>query len=217
MKTVGELFASGDMQLPFVLRSAETMKASVAYLEPMMEHSDVAARGSIVLATVAGDVHDIGKNLVDIILSNNGYTVHNLGIKVAVGELIETYERTDADAIGMSGLLVKSTLIMRDNLDELSRRGLGDVPVLLGGAALTRSYVERDLRDRYPGPLYYGKNAFSGLEAMQQIVSGAVAPAPGRERFVAAGGIDDDAPVPERAPSVTLDPIATRTSSSSKG
>ena len=206
MKTVGELFASGDMQLPFVLRSAETMKASVAYLEPMMEHSDVAARGSIVLATVAGDVHDIGKNLVDIILSNNGYTVHNLGIKVAVGELIETYERTDADAIGMSGLLVKSTLIMRDNLDELIRRGLGGVPVLLGGAALTRSYVERDLRDRYPGPLYYGKNAFSGLDAMQQIVSGAAAPAPGRERKVApSGGIDDDAPVPERAPSVALD------------
>jgi 5-methyltetrahydrofolate--homocysteine methyltransferase len=205
MKTVGELFASGGMQLPFVLRSAETMKASVAYLEPMMEHSDVAARGSIVLATVAGDVHDIGKNLVDIILSNNGYTVHNLGIKVAVGELIETYRRTDADAIGMSGLLVKSTLIMRDNLDELIRRGLGDVPVLLGGAALTRSYVERDLRDRYPGPLYYGKNAFSGLDAMQQIVSGAAAPAPGRERFVAAGGIDDDAPVPERAPSVALE------------
>ncbi|MCJ7781954.1 MAG: methionine synthase, partial [Acidimicrobiia bacterium] len=128
------------------------------------------------------------------------------GIKVAVGELIETYERTDADAIGMSGLLVKSTLIMRDNLDELVRRGLGDVPVLLGGAALTRSYVERDLRDRYPGPLYYGKNAFSGLDAMQQIVSGAAAPAPGRERFVApSGAIDDDAPVPERAPSVALD------------
>ncbi len=205
MKTVGELFASGDMQLPFVLRSAETMKASVAYLEPMMEHSDLAARGSIVLATVAGDVHDIGKNLVDIILSNNGFRVHNLGIKVAVSELIEAYERTGADAIGMSGLLVKSTLIMRDNLDELIRRGLGDVPVLLGGAALTRSYVERDLRDRYPGALYYGKNAFSGLDAMQQIVAGAAVPVPGRERSVAAGRNGEDVPVPARAPSVVLD------------
>ncbi|MEA3503545.1 MAG: methionine synthase [Actinomycetota bacterium] len=205
MKTVGELFASGDMQLPFVLRSAETMKASVAYLEPMMEHSDAATRGSIVLATVAGDVHDIGKNLVDIILSNNGFRVHNLGIKVAVSELIEAYEKTDADAIGMSGLLVKSTLIMRDNLDELIRRGLGDVPVLLGGAALTRSYVERDLRGGYPGPLYYGKNAFSGLDAMHQIVAGAAAPVPGRERFAVVERTGDDAPGPERAPSVASD------------
>ncbi|MEA2022705.1 MAG: methionine synthase [Actinomycetota bacterium] len=205
MKTVGELFASGDMQLPFVLRSAETMKASVAYLEPMMEHSDSAARGSIVLATVAGDVHDIGKNLVDIILSNNGFKVHNLGIKVAVGELIEAYERTNADAIGMSGLLVKSTIIMRDNLDELIRHGMGDVPVLLGGAALTRSYVERDLRDRYPGPLYYGKNAFSGLDAMQQIAAGATAPVPASARFVAEGRNVDDTPAPLRAPSVALD------------
>lgn len=204
MKTVGELFASGDMQLPFVLRSAETMKASVAYLEPMMEHTDAAARGSVVLATVAGDVHDIGKNLVDIILSNNGFEVHNLGIKVGVNELIEGYEQTGADAIGMSGLLVKSTLIMRDNLDELVRRGLGDVPVLLGGAALTRSYVERDLRDRYPGPLYYGKNAFSGLDAMQRIVAGEPTPVRREKLVVGTKRSDDDGPAPARAPSVAL-------------
>ena len=204
MKVVGELFAAGDMQLPFVLRSAETMKASVAYLEPMMERAEVATRGSLVLATVAGDVHDIGKNLVDIILSNNGFEVHNLGIKVAVNELIEAYERTGADAIGMSGLLVKSTLVMRDNLDEMIRRDLGNVPVLLGGAALTRSYVEHDLRQRYPGPLYYGKNAFSGLDAMQQIVSGAQAPAVGKPRRApTAAGVD--AVVPARAPSVATD------------
>jgi 5-methyltetrahydrofolate--homocysteine methyltransferase len=157
-----------------------------------------------VLATVAGDVHDIGKNLVDIILSNNGFEVHNLGIKVGVNELIDAYQRTGADAIGMSGLLVKSTLVMRDNLDELIRRDLGSVPVLLGGAALTRSYVEHDLRRRYPGPLYYGKNAFSGLEAMQQIVAGADAPAVGRPRRVVAKA-EPLPPVPDRAPSVATD------------
>ena len=204
MKEVGELFASGDMQLPFVLRSAETMKASVAYLEPMMERSEVATRGSIVLGTVAGDVHDIGKNLVDIILTNNGFEVHNLGIKVDVGELIDAYERTQADAIGMSGLLVKSTLVMRDNLDELIRHDLGSTPVLLGGAALTRSYVEHDLRKRYPGPLYYGKNAFSGLDAMQRIVEGAAAPAVGRPRSTVTHEVPLE-PTPERAPSVGLD------------
>ena len=204
MKVVGDLFASGDMQLPFVLRSAETMKASVAYLEPMMERSEVATRGSVVLATVAGDVHDIGKNLVDIILSNNGFAVHNLGIKIGVNELIEAYERTDADAIGMSGLLVKSTLVMRDNLDELIRRDLGNAPVLLGGAALTRSYVEHDLRSRYPGPLYYGKNAFSGLDAMQEIVSGAAPPAVGKPRRSSSVS-EVDVEVPPRAPSVATD------------
>ena len=132
MKTVGDLFASGDMQLPFVLRSAETMKAAVGYLEPRMEKSEQSAKGSIVLATVKGDVHDIGKNLVDIILTNNGYTVHNLGIKVGIDDLIARYVEVGADAIGMSGLLVKSTLVMRDNLDELARRGMGEVPILLG-------------------------------------------------------------------------------------
>ncbi len=178
MRTVGELFASGEMQLPFVLKSAETMKKAVAYLEPMMEKAEGSTRGRIVLATVSGDVHDIGKNLVDIILTNNGYEVHNLGIKIGISEMIAKFEETSADAIGMSGLLVKSTLIMRDNLEELERRGLGKVPVLLGGAALTRNYVEADLRSRYQGPLYYGKNAFAGLDAMGKIVAGEPAPEP---------------------------------------
>ncbi len=169
MKEVGELFASGDMQLPFVLRSAETMKRAVGYLESKMKKGDIEHRGSIVLATVKGDVHDIGKNLVDIILSNNGFDVHNLGIKVGINEILEAYAENEADAIGMSGLLVKSTLVMRDNLDNLNRLSLNDVPVILGGAALTRSYVEDDLRGMYPGPLFYGKDAFAGLEMMEQI------------------------------------------------
>ncbi len=204
MKTVGEQFASGEMQLPFVLKSAETMKKAVAHLEPGMEKADTATRGSVVLATVSGDVHDIGKNLVDIILRNNGYEVYNLGIKVGINEMIQAYEENRADAIGMSGLLVKSTLIMKDNLEELERRGHGDVPVLLGGAALTRSYVEADLRARYPGPLYYGKNAFAGLDAMGKIVSGAEPPKPAqpRERHVSDQVADE---VPARAPSVAID------------
>ncbi|MEY2447227.1 MAG: 5-methyltetrahydrofolate--homocysteine methyltransferase [Acidimicrobiaceae bacterium] len=169
MKVVGELFGSGQMQLPFVLQSAETMKASVAYLEPHMEKVEGAGKGSIVLATVKGDVHDIGKNLVDIILTNNGYEVHNLGIKVSVTEMIDKALEVKADAIGMSGLLVKSTLIMRDNLQELNSRGLSEIPVLLGGAALTRSYVERDLRDVYDGRLFYGKDAFEGLNVMDRL------------------------------------------------
>jgi 5-methyltetrahydrofolate--homocysteine methyltransferase len=169
MKVVGDLFASGEMQLPFVLQSAETMKAAVAHLEPHMDRADDHGRGSIVLATVKGDVHDIGKNLVDIILTNNGYQVHNLGIKVGIGEMIDTFNEKAADAIGMSGLLVKSTLIMRDNLEELERRGLGKVPVLLGGAALTRMYVEGDLRKVYDGPLFYGKDAFAGLRVMDRL------------------------------------------------
>ena len=173
MKTVGELFASGDMQLPFVLQSAETMKAAVSHLEPHMDRTDDADRGSIVLATVKGDVHDIGKNLVDIILTNNGYQVHNLGIKVGITEMIETALETNADAIGMSGLLVKSTLIMKDNLQELIDRELAHLPVILGGAALTRRYVESDLREVYPGPLFYGKNAFAGLEVMERIAADA--------------------------------------------
>ncbi len=170
MKTVGELFASGEMQLPFVLASAETMKAAVAHLEPHMEKSDQGGKGSIVLATVKGDVHDIGKNLVDIILTNNGYTVHNLGIKVGIAEMVEAVTSTGADAVGMSGLLVKSTLIMRENLEELNRRGLATVPVLLGGAALTRTYVERDLRQVYEGRLFYGKDAFEGLRTMDRLM-----------------------------------------------
>jgi 5-methyltetrahydrofolate--homocysteine methyltransferase len=173
MKVVGDLFGAGEMQLPFVLQSAETMKAAVSYLEPHMEKADAGGKGTVVLATVKGDVHDIGKNLVDIILTNNGYTVHNLGIKVAINEMIEKALEVDADAIGMSGLLVKSTLIMRENLEELNSRGLAErVPVLLGGAALTRKYVEADLRDVYAGRLFYGKDAFEGLHTMDTLLEG---------------------------------------------
>ncbi len=170
MKTVGELFASGEMQLPFVLGSAETMKTAVAHLEPYMEKADQGGKGVMVLATVKGDVHDIGKNLVDIILTNNGYTVKNLGIKVGIHDMVSALEEFGADAIGMSGLLVKSTLIMRDNLEELNRRGLSHIPVILGGAALTRTYVERDLRKVYDGRLFYGKDAFEGLSTMDRLV-----------------------------------------------
>jgi 5-methyltetrahydrofolate--homocysteine methyltransferase len=170
MKTVGELFGSGQMQLPFVLQSAETMKAAVAHLEPHMDADEAGAgKGRIVLATVKGDVHDIGKNLVDIILTNNGYEVHNLGIKISIADMIDKARQVKADAIGMSGLLVKSTLIMRDNLEELNSRELSDIPVLLGGAALTRSYVERDLRDVYEGRVFYGKDAFEGLRVMDKL------------------------------------------------
>ncbi len=169
MKVVGDLFGKGEMQLPFVLQSAETMKAAVAYLEPYMDKADDTSKGRIVLATVKGDVHDIGKNLVDIILTNNGYEVHNLGIKVGVSEMLDKAVEVKADAIGMSGLLVKSTLIMRENLEELNTRGLADIPVLLGGAALTRVYVERDLREVYEGRLFYGKDAFEGLHVMDRI------------------------------------------------
>jgi 5-methyltetrahydrofolate--homocysteine methyltransferase len=156
------------------------MKAAVSHLEPHMERAEDAGRGSIVLATVRGDVHDIGKNLVDIILTNNGYRVHNLGIKVGIAAMIEKALETNADAIGMSGLLVKSTLIMRENLEELVDRGLSHLPVILGGAALTRTYVERDLREVYPGPLFYGKNAFAGLEVMEQLSTAAHDPEFGR-------------------------------------
>ena len=170
MKVVGDLFASGEMQLPFVLQSAETMKAAVAYLEPRMEKADQGGKGTVVLATVKGDVHDIGKNLVDIILTNNGYEVVNLGIKVGIGEMLQAAEEHRADAIGMSGLLVKSTLIMRENLEELNGRGMATIPVLLGGAALTRTYVERDLRQVYEGRVFYGKDAFEGLRTMDRLI-----------------------------------------------
>jgi 5-methyltetrahydrofolate--homocysteine methyltransferase len=170
MKTVGKLFASGEMQLPFVLKSAEVMKAAVEHLEPHMPKTSQRGKGRIVLATVKGDVHDIGKNLVDIILTNNGYEVFNLGTKVPLSEMLETAEREGVDAIGMSGLLVKSTLIMRENLEELNTRGLSTMPVLLGGAALTRRYVERDLREVYEGRLFYGKDAFEGLSVMDRLM-----------------------------------------------
>ena len=167
MKTVGELFGSGQMQLPFVLTSAEVMKASVAYLEPHMERSDEGGKGKIVLATVRGDVHDIGKNLVDIILSNNGYDVVNIGIKQPISTIIAAAEENDADVIGMSGLLVKSTVVMRDNLAELNSRDLAARwPVLLGGAALTRAYVEQDLAGLFDGEVRYARDAFEGLRLM---------------------------------------------------
>ena len=172
MKVVGELFGSGQMQLPFVLQSAETMKAAVAHLEPHMERvGGSTAKGRLVLATVKGDVHDIGKNLVDIICTNNGYEVHNLGIKVPIGEMVAKAKEVDADALGMSGLLVKSTLIMRENLEELNSLGLSEIPVLLGGAALTRRYVERDLREVYEGRLFYGRDAFEGLSTLDSLMT----------------------------------------------
>jgi 5-methyltetrahydrofolate--homocysteine methyltransferase len=172
MKVVGDLFGSGQMQLPFVLQSAETMKAAVSYLEPHMERSDAGGKGTLVIGTVKGDVHDIGKNLVDIILTNNGYEVHNIGIKAPLSAFLEKAEEVRADAIGMSGLLVKSTIIMRENLEELNSRGLSETPVLLGGAALTRTYVERDLREVYEGRLFYGKDAFEGLHTMDRLMEG---------------------------------------------
>jgi 5-methyltetrahydrofolate--homocysteine methyltransferase len=173
MKTVGDLFGSGQMQLPFVLQSAEAMKASVAYLEPHMERSeDGTGKGRLVLATVKGDVHDIGKNLVDIILSNNGYEVVNLGIKQPISAILQAATEHRADAIGMSGLLVKSTVIMKENLEEMNSRGLaGSLPVLLGGAALTRAYVEDDLAELYAGEVRYARDAFEGLRLMDSIMT----------------------------------------------
>jgi 5-methyltetrahydrofolate--homocysteine methyltransferase len=171
MKVVGELFGSGQMQLPFVLQSAEVMKAAVAHLEKYMEKADGQSRGKLVLATVKGDVHDIGKNLVDIILSNNGFTVYNLGIKQPIDNIVAKAQEVGAHAIGLSGLLVKSTLVMKDDLGELNRRSL-TIPVILGGAALTRKYVEHDLRALYKGPLFYGKDAFEGLHVMEAISTG---------------------------------------------
>ncbi|MEM9711944.1 MAG: methionine synthase [Actinomycetota bacterium] len=171
MKVVGELFASGEMQLPFVLQSAETMKTAVAHLEPHMERVEgQTSKGRIVLATVKGDVHDIGKNLVDIIFTNNGYDVKNIGIKQPISEILTAAREFEADAIGMSGLLVKSTLIMRENLVEMNEQGLADIPVMLGGAALTRTYVEKDLREVYDGRVFYGKDAFEGLRTMDQLM-----------------------------------------------
>jgi len=172
MKTVGELFGSGQMQLPFVLKSAEVMKNAVAFLEPHMDKTDDDGKGRIVLATVKGDVHDIGKNLVDIILSNNGYDVVNIGIKQPVSAILEAAETERADVIGMSGLLVKSTVIMRENLEEMNSRGISErFPVLLGGAALTRSYVEQDLAETFDGEVRYAKDAFEGLRLMDAFMA----------------------------------------------
>ncbi|MFI6818036.1 methionine synthase [Nonomuraea sp. NPDC050328] len=193
MKTVGELFGSGQMQLPFVLQSAEVMKTAVAHLEPHMERVEGETKGRIVLATVKGDVHDIGKNLVDIILSNNGYEVVNLGIKQPVSAILEAAEDKRADVIGMSGLLVKSTVIMKENLEEMNSRGISTrFPVLLGGAALTRAYVEQDLAGMFEGQVRYARDAFEGLRLMDAFMAhkreGAPLPAL-RERRVKTGAV----------------------------
>ena len=170
MKVVGDLFGSGQMQLPFVLQSAEAMKAAVRFLEPFMEKKGGStSKGTMVLATVKGDVHDIGKNLVDIILTNNGYKVINLGIKQTIDSILQSWEEHKADAIGMSGLLVKSTLIMKENLELMNERGI-TVPVVLGGAALTRRYVDDDLKSLYKGQLFYARDAFAGLHTMDKLV-----------------------------------------------
>ncbi|MFG0284554.1 MAG: methionine synthase [Phycisphaerales bacterium JB039] len=174
MKVVGDLFGAGEMQLPFVLQSAEVMKMAVAHLEPHMEKSSGKTKGSIVLATVKGDVHDIGKNLVDIILTNNGYTVHNIGIKQPISAIVEKWRQTEADAIGLSGLLVKSVNVMEEDLLELNELGI-DIPVILGGAALSRHYCESRLRGLYKGKLLYGKDAFDGLRIMDHIAGGKLA------------------------------------------
>ncbi len=198
MKVVGELFGSGQMQLPFVLQSAETMKTAVAHLEPHMEKIEgQTSKGRLVLATVKGDVHDIGKNLVDIICTNNGYEVHNIGIKVAIADMIAKVKEVNADALGMSGLLVKSTLIMRENLEELNNVGMADLPVLLGGAALTRTYVEKDLREVYQGRVFYGRDAFEGLNTLDKLME------------MKRGGVDD--PEFGRVPSGRVLPERTKT------
>jgi len=212
MKIVGELFGKGEMQLPFVLQSAEVMKTAVAYLEPHMEKLDDEGRGSILLATVKGDVHDIGKNLVDIILSNNGYRVVNIGIKQTINQIIDAAQESDVDAIGMSGLLVKSTVIMRENLQELTARGLDQKwPVILGGAALTRAFVEVDLANEFAGEVRYARDAFEGLHLMDAImgvkkgVPGAALPALRERKVKAVVKPVSDQPADTRRSDVAVD------------
>ena len=212
MKTVGELFGSGQMQLPFVLASAEVMKRAVAHLEPHIETTDDGGgKGTIVLATVKGDVHDIGKNLVDIILTNNGYTVVNLGIKQPVASILDAAVERHADAIGMSGLLVKSTVVMKDNLLEMNSRGLTATPVLLGGAALTRAYVEQDLNELFEGEVRYARDAFEGLSLMDAVMAvkrgepGASLPEPRKRRVAARAASGEEQPVDERRSDVARD------------
>ena len=175
MKTVGDLFGAGQMQLPFVLQSAETMKAAVSFLQPFMDKTETETKGRIVIATVRGDVHDIGKNLVDIILTNNGYEVYNLGIKQPISTIADAWEEHQADAIGMSGLLVKSTVVMRENVAVLKERGV-TTPIILGGAALTRKFVEEEIAPLYAGPVFYARDAFEGLHIMDRIASGRTEP-----------------------------------------
>ncbi|MEP6848823.1 MAG: methionine synthase [Acidobacteriota bacterium] len=193
MKTVGDLFGSGQMQLPFVLQSAESMKAAVKFLEPFMDKVEGSNKGVLVLATVKGDVHDIGKNLVDIILTNNGYKVVNLGIKQPIDDILRSWEETKADAIGMSGLLVKSTLVMRDNLELMNERGI-NVPVILGGAALNRRYVDADLIPLYQGKLFYARDAFDGLHAMDALTGGNASKSQSSKSKVAAAGNGSEPP-----------------------
>jgi len=215
MKVVGDLFGSGEMQLPFVLQSAEVMKNAVAYLEPFMERSDESGKGTMVLATVKGDVHDIGKNLVDIILSNNGYNVVNIGIKQPVSTIIEAAQEHNADVIGMSGLLVKSTVIMKENLEEMNARGIAaDFPVILGGAALTRAYVEQDLAELYLGDVRYARDAFEGLKLMDIIMAmkrgeeGAQLPEPRQRRVrTSSAARVSDVEVPERSDVAIDNPV----------
>ena len=212
MKVVGELFGKGEMQLPFVLQSAEVMKSAVAYLEPHMEKTDDGGRGRMLLATVKGDVHDIGKNLVDIILTNNGYQVVNIGIKQTINQIIDAALEHDVDAVGMSGLLVKSTVIMRENLEEITSRGLADKwPVVLGGAALTRAYVEQDLAAMFPGEVRYARDAFEGLRLMDSIMAvkrgdeGAALPALRERKVKAIVRNDVDRPLDTVRSDVALD------------
>jgi 5-methyltetrahydrofolate--homocysteine methyltransferase len=212
MKIVGELFGKGEMQLPFVLQSAEVMKTAVAQLEPFMEKTGDEGRGTMLLATVKGDVHDIGKNLVDIILTNNGYRVVNIGIKQTINQIIDGALESNADAIGMSGLLVKSTVIMKENLQEITARGLDQKwPIVLGGAALTRAYVEQDLAALFPGEVRYARDAFEGLRLMDSIMAvkrgepGAALPAL-RERRVANTRVkSEDLPIDTRRSDVASD------------
>jgi 5-methyltetrahydrofolate--homocysteine methyltransferase len=212
MKIVGELFGKGEMQLPFVLQSAEVMKTAVAILEPFMEKTGDEGRGTMLLATVKGDVHDIGKNLVDIILTNNGYRVVNIGIKQTINQIIDGALESNADAIGMSGLLVKSTVIMKENLQEITARGLDQKwPIVLGGAALTRAYVEQDLAALFPGEVRYARDAFEGLRLMDAIMAvkrgepGAALPAL-RERKVANTRVkSEEAPIDTTRSDVAVD------------
>ena len=222
MKVVGELFGNGQMQLPFVLQSAEVMKAAVGHLEPFMDKASAASKGVLVLATVKGDVHDIGKNLVDIILTNNGYRVVNLGIKCPIDAMLTAAEEHTADAIGMSGLLVKSTLIMRENLEVMNERGI-TLPVILGGAALTRRYVEQDLRPVYRGRVHYANDAFDGLKFMENLRSGAGAvgePGDAGDDEDALTGTEakiamarhGDGDAPPAGPAVSVGPVRSRVS-----
>ena len=207
MKTVGNLFSSGQMQLPFVLQSAEVMKKAVAFLEPYMDRAEGSERGKIVLATVKGDVHDIGKNLVDIILSNNGYKVYNLGIKVSIGDILEAAKANQVDAIGMSGLLVKSTVVMKENLEEMARQGIRELPVIVGGAALNRRYVEKTLAKAYGGSVFYAQDAFDGLSVMNDLAkpeteakikpAGNAAPLPEHRNSAAGAVIPERSNIPE--------------------